>query len=146
MRPAVSLPTRFTSPAPECRSLSSTMYPAGSHERSAKKRLIMASPADVGEVALVRPDPSIPKQHSAAEVGEDVDYVAKPKASRQWASVLLYLRKAGYDIKLIDNVDFTRAMSQVKWSIPNPSGSTSVNLFNGPAADPCTPSSPFCHF
>ena len=28
-----------------------------------------------------------------------------------------------------------RAMSQVKWSIPNPSGSTAVDLFDGPAAD-----------
>ena len=26
-------------------------------------------------------------------------------------------------------------MSQVKWSIPNPSGSTIVDLFDGPAAD-----------
>ena len=26
-------------------------------------------------------------------------------------------------------------MSQVKWSIPNPSGSTDVDLFDGPAAD-----------
>ena len=26
-------------------------------------------------------------------------------------------------------------MSQVKWSIPNPSGSTAVDLFDGPAAD-----------
>ena len=26
-------------------------------------------------------------------------------------------------------------MSQVKWSIPNPSGSTAVNLFESPAAD-----------
>ena len=26
-------------------------------------------------------------------------------------------------------------MSQVKWSIPNPSGSTAIDLFDGPAAD-----------
>ena len=26
-------------------------------------------------------------------------------------------------------------MSQVTWSIPNPSGSTAVDLFDGPAAD-----------
>ena len=26
-------------------------------------------------------------------------------------------------------------MSQVKWSIPNPSGSTAVDLFDGPATD-----------
>ena len=58
-----------------------------------------------------------------------------PKASCQRASVLLYLGKAGYDIKLVNTDGFTRAMSQVKWSIPNPSGSTAVDLFNGPADD-----------
>ena len=41
----------------------------------------MASPADVGEVAAVRPDLSIPEQHITAEAGEDVHYVAIPKAS-----------------------------------------------------------------
>ena len=55
----------------------------------------MASPADVGEVAAVRPDLSIPEQHVAAEASEDVHYVSMPKASCQRASVLLYLRKAG---------------------------------------------------
>ena len=40
----------------------------------------MASPADVGEVVAVRPDLSILEQHVAAEAGEDVDYVAMPKA------------------------------------------------------------------
>ena len=57
------------------------------------------------------------------------------KASCQRASVLLYLGKAGYDIKLVHNDDFTRAMSQVKWSIPNPSSSTFVDLFDGPTAN-----------
>ena len=95
----------------------------------------MASPADVGEVAAVRPDLSIPEQHVTAEAGEDVDYVSISKASCQRASVLLYLGKAGYDIKLVDSDGFTRAMSQVTWSIPNPSGSTAFVLFNGPAAD-----------
>jgi hypothetical protein len=104
-------------------------------ERSAKKRFIMASPTDVGEVAVVRPDLSIPKQHVATEASEDVDYVTMPKASCQRASVLLYLGKAGYDIKLVDSDGFMRAMSQVKWSIPNPSGSTADDLFDGPAAD-----------
>ena len=80
----------------------------------------MASPADVGEVAAVRPDLSIPEQHVAAEASEDVDYVAMPKASCQRASVLLYLGKAGYDIKLVHTDGFMRAMSQVKWSIPTP--------------------------
>lgn len=95
----------------------------------------MASPADAGEVAAIRPDLSIPEQHVTAEAGEDVDYVAMPKALCQRACVLLYLGKAGYDIKLVDNNGFTRAMSQFKWSIPNPSGSTAVDLFDGPAAD-----------
>ena len=89
----------------------------------------MASPVDVG------PDLSIPEQHVAAEAGEDVDYVAMPKASCQRASVLLYLGKAGYDIKLVDHDGFTRAMSQVTWSIANPSSSTTVDLFDGPTAD-----------
>ena len=35
----------------------------------------------------------------------------------------------------MDSNGFTRAMSQVKWSIPNPSGSTAVDHFDGPAAD-----------
>src|SRR3990170_3133276 len=135
MRPAVSLPARSISLALECRSLSSTTYPGEPDERSAKKRFIMASSVDVGEVAAVRPDLSIPEQHVATKAGEDVDYVAMPKASCQRASVLLYLGKAGYDIKLVDSDGFTRAMSQVKWSIPNPSSSTAVDRFEGPTAD-----------
>ena len=71
----------------------------------------MTSPADVGEVAAVRPDLSIPEQHVTAEAGEDVDYVAMRKASCQWASVVLYLGKAGYDIKLVHIDNFMRAMS-----------------------------------
>ena len=95
----------------------------------------MASLADVGKVSAVRPDLSIPKEHVVTEADEDVDYVAMPKASCQRASVLLYLGKAGYDIKLVHTDGFTRAMSQVKWPIPNPSGSTAIDLFDGPAAD-----------
>ena len=135
MRHAVSLPTRSTSPALECRSLSSTTYPGEPDEHSAKKRFIMASPRHVGEVAAVRPDLSILEHRVAVEANEDVDYVAMPKASCQWASVVLYLWKAGYDIKLIHTDGFTRAMSQVKWSIPKPSGSTTINLFDGLATD-----------
>ena len=71
----------------------------------------MASPADIGEVAVVRPDLSISEKHVTAEAGEDVDYVAMLKASCQRASVLLYLGKAGYDIKLVHTDSFTRAMS-----------------------------------
>ena len=95
----------------------------------------MASPADVGEVAAIHADLSIQGEHLAMEAGEDVDYVSMPKASCQRASVLLYLGKAGYDIKLVHTDGFMRAMSQVKWSIPNPSGSTAVDLFDGPATD-----------
>ena len=76
------------------------MYPREPNERSAKKRFIMASPVNVGEVAAVCPNQSIPEQHVAAEAGEDVDYVAMLKASCHRASLLLYLGKAGYDIKL----------------------------------------------
>ena len=114
MRPSVSLPTRSTSPAPENHNLSQTTYPGQPDKHSAKKRFILASPADVGEVAAVRPDLSIPEQHVAVEAGEDVDYIAMSKASCQWASVLLYFGKAGYDIKLVHTDVFTRAMSQVK--------------------------------
>ena len=74
MRPAAYLPARSTSPAPECRSLSSTTYPGELDERSAKKRFIMASPADFGEVAAIRPDLSIPEQHVTAEADEDFDW------------------------------------------------------------------------
>jgi len=95
----------------------------------------MASPADVGKVAAIRPDLSILEQHVVAEAGEDVDYVAMPKASCQRACVLLYLGNAGYDIKLVDSYGFKRAMSQVTWSIPNPSSSTTVDLFDSPAID-----------
>ncbi|KAE8791430.1 La-related protein 6 [Hordeum vulgare] len=110
------------------------MYPGEPDERSTEKR----------------------SNTSPRKRGEDVDYVAMPKASRQWASVLLYLWKASYDIKLVDSDGFTQAMSQVKWSIPNPSRSTTIDLFEGPAVDllrqqssicdPCTPSSPFFSF
>ena len=69
------------------------------------------------------------------EASEDVEYAAMPKASCQRASVLLYLGKAGYDIKHVHTDGFTRAMSQVKWSIPNPFGSTTIDLFDGPTTD-----------
>ena len=116
----------------------------------------MASLADVGEVAAARPDLSISEQHVAAEAGKDIDYVAMPKASCQRACVLLYLRKAGYDIKLVDSDGFTRAMSQVKWSTPTPLvqplsiSSTALPLISSAKrsriCDPYMPSSPFCHF
>ena len=73
MRPAVSLPARSTSPAPECRSLSSTTYLEEPDERLAKKRFIMASSADVCEVVVVHPDLSITEQHITAEASKYVD-------------------------------------------------------------------------
>ena len=57
------------------------MYSREPDECSAKKWFIMASPMDVGEVAAIHPDLSIPEQHVAVEAGEDVDYVAMRKAS-----------------------------------------------------------------
>ncbi|KAE8786137.1 hypothetical protein D1007_40040 [Hordeum vulgare] len=89
------------------------MYIGEPDEHSAKQRFITAFSADVGELTIILPDLSFPKQHLNAEDGEDVDYVAIPNASRQQASVLLYLQKAGYDIKLVDNNDFTKAMSRL---------------------------------
>ena len=94
----------------------------------------MASPPDNGEVAAICADLSIPEEHLTTEAGEDIDYVSMVKDSRQRAHVLLNHLTAGYDIKLIDSEGLTRAMSQVKWSIPNASGSTAVDLFEGPAA------------
>ena len=46
-----------------------------------------------------------------------------------------YVADAGYDIEVIDSDGLRRAMSQVKWPTPNPSGSTAVDLIHGPAAD-----------
>ncbi|KAE8810779.1 La-related protein 6 [Hordeum vulgare] len=94
----------------------------------------MASPADVGKLVVVRPDLSSQEQHLTVKAGEDVDYLSMPKASRQRPSVLLYLHKAGYDIKLVKSNDFMWAMSQVKWSTPNPSGVTAVDLLEVPTA------------
>ena len=70
------------------------MYPGEPNERSAKKRFIMASLADVGEVATVCPDLSISEQRVAMEDGEDIDYIAMPKASCQWACVHFFPRTA----------------------------------------------------
>ncbi|KAE8816402.1 La-related protein 6 [Hordeum vulgare] len=132
---AESLLAKSTPPTLENCSLSLTTYPGEPDERSTKNRFIMASPAGVGKLVAIRPVLSIPEQHLAAKAGEDVDYVAMPKASHKRSRVLMYLQKVGYDIKLVDNEGFARAMSQVKWSIPNPSGSTDVDLFGGPPTD-----------
>ncbi|KAE8805601.1 La-related protein 6 [Hordeum vulgare] len=47
----------------------------------------------------------------------------------------MYLDRAGYDIKLINIHDFTRAMLEVKWSTKNASCSTIVDLLKGPVPD-----------
>ncbi|KAE8816354.1 La-related protein 6 [Hordeum vulgare] len=95
----------------------------------------MASLAYAGEVGAVHADPSIPEEHLVVEVGEDVDYVTMSKTSSLRTHVFMYLRRAGYDIKLVNIDGFTRAMSQVKWSTGNAFGSTTVNLPKGIAAD-----------
>src|SRR3989337_1666524 len=40
-----------------------------------------------------------------------------------------------YDIEVIDSDGLRRAVSQVKWPTPNPSGSTAVDLIHGPATN-----------
>ncbi|KAE8777338.1 La-related protein 6 [Hordeum vulgare] len=90
---------------------------------------------DVGEMITIRPNLSILEQHLAAEVGEDVNYVAMIKASHRRAIILLYLGKAGYSIELVDSDGFTRAMSRVKSSVLNPYGLTTIDLFEGPPAN-----------
>ena len=46
-----------------------------------------------------------------------------------------HVSSAGYDIEVIDSDALRRAVSQVKWPTPNPSGSTAIDLIHGPAAD-----------
>ncbi|KAE8769870.1 La-related protein 6 [Hordeum vulgare] len=91
-------------------------------ERTSKKRFIMDSLPYAGEVGAVCADPSIPEEHLAADAGEDFDYVAMRKASSPPGRVFLYLRRDGYDIKLVNIDDFIRVMSQVKWSTSNAFG------------------------
>ena len=156
MRPAVSLPARSTSPAPECRSLSSTTYPREPDERSAKKRFIMASPVDVGEEGVIRPDLSIPEQHVTVEAGEDIDYVAMPKASCQRASVLLYLRKAGTTSSSSTAMASGGPCHRLRGPSPTPLvqlpsiSLTALPLISSAKrskiCDPYMPSSLFCHF
>ena len=44
-------------------------------------------------------------------------------------------RTPGYDIEVVDTFGLTRVMSQVKLPTPNPLGSTTIDLINGPTAD-----------
>ncbi|KAE8793209.1 La-related protein 6 [Hordeum vulgare] len=69
------------------------------------------------------------------EAGEDIDYVSMLKSASLWARTFMYLRRAGYDIKIFDITGFPRAMSQFKWSTSNAYGSTIVDLFKGLAAN-----------
>ncbi|KAE8798018.1 La-related protein 6 [Hordeum vulgare] len=81
----------------------------------------MASPPYAGEVGSICADHSIPEEHLTTESSEVVDYVAMPKASSLRARVFLYLRRASYDIKLVNIDGFTLAMPHVKWSTGNTS-------------------------
>ena len=156
MRPTVSLPAISTSLAPECRSLNSTTYPGEPDERLAKKRFIMASPADVGEVAAVRPDLSIPEQHVGAKAGEDVNYIAMPKASCQRATYYCISGKLA-----TTSISSTPTASHGpchRSSGPSPTplvqppsiSSTALPLIStakrSRICELYTPSSPFCHF
>jgi hypothetical protein len=51
------------------------------------------------------------------------------------AAVSFNVRLQPRDIGVVDSDGLTRAMSQVKWSTPNTSGSTAVDLIHGPTAD-----------
>ena len=65
---------------------------------------------------------------------EEADDHYWPQALNQRARVCGYVADAGHDIEVVDSNDLRRAMSQVKWPTPNPSGSTVVDLIHGPAA------------
>ncbi|KAE8773728.1 La-related protein 6 [Hordeum vulgare] len=95
----------------------------------------MASPPHAGEVGDVRADPAIQEEHLIVEDSEYVDYIAMSKASNLQACVCRYFKRFVYDIKLHNITGFTRAMSKVKWSTSNVSGSTIVDLFKDPAVD-----------
>ena len=107
-------PSPSPSPTPECRSLSPATLPVELEERLAQKRCIAVSSPDVAEEA-------------------DDHYWWQ--ALKQRARVCAHVSAAGYDMEVIESDGLRRAMSQVKWPTPNPSGSTAVDLFYGPAAD-----------
>ena len=72
---------------------------------------------------------------SSPDVAEEADDHYWRQALKQWARVCGHVSAAGYDIEVIDSDGLRRAMSQVKWPTPNPSGSTAIDLIHGPAAD-----------
>ena len=102
------------SPTPERRSLSPATLLVQLEERLAQKRCIAVSSPDVAEEA-------------------DDHYWRQ--AIKQRDRLCRHVSSAGYDIKVINSDALRRAVSQVKWPTPNPSGSTAVDLIHGPAAD-----------
>ena len=109
-----TLSHRSPAPTPERHGLSPATLPVELEERLAQKRCIAVSSPDVAEEA-------------------DDHYWRQ--ALKQRARVCGHVSAAGYDIEVIDSDGLRRAMSQVKWPTPNPSGSTAVDLIHGPAAD-----------
>ena len=101
-------------PTPERRSLSPATLPVELEELLSQKRCIAVSSPDIVEEA-------------------DDHYWRH--ALRKRARVCGYVLAAGYDIEVIDSDGLRRAVSQVEWPAPNPSGSSAVNLIHGPAAD-----------
>ena len=59
---------------------------------------------------------------SSPNVAEEADDHYWRQALKQRARVCRHVSAAGYDIEVIDSDGLRRAMSQVKWPTPNPSG------------------------
>ena len=113
-------PHPHPSHTPERRSLNPATLLGELKERMAQKSFTAASSPDVGEVAT--------------EEADDDDWTwIEPFNQR--ARVFWHVADAGYDIEVVDTDGLTRVMSQVKLPTPNPSGSTAVDLIDGPAAD-----------
>ena len=72
---------------------------------------------------------------SSPDVAEEADDHYWRQALKQRARVCGHVSSSGYGIEVINSNGLRRAMSQVKWPTPNPSGSTAVDLIHGPAAD-----------
>ena len=72
---------------------------------------------------------------SSPDVTEEADDHYWRQALKQQARVCGHVSSAGCGIKVIDSDALRRALSKVKWTIPNPSGSTAVDLIHGPATD-----------
>ena len=161
MRPAVSLPARSTSPAPECRSLSSTTYPGEPGEHSAKKRFIMTSPADVGEVAAVRRPPFSPTCRSRSNTSprKPAKTLTMLPCRRLHVSGLAYYCISGKLATTSSSSTPTASRGPChRLSGPSPTplvqpssiSSTALPLISSAKrsriCELYTPSSPFCHF